>query len=62
MNEVLASFDLSYSRYWGTPIPVWISEDGEEQVPFVGSWVAIFHISPIELASIAMHCRCVLAA
>ena len=23
---------MNISRYWGTPIPVWISEDGEEQV------------------------------
>ena len=42
MNQVLASFDQRYSRYWGTPIPVWISEDGEEQVPSVGFWFTIF--------------------
>ena len=31
-SKISAGFDLTCSRYWGTPIPVWISEDGEEQV------------------------------
>ena len=30
--KLWAIFDITHCRYWGTPIPVWISEDGEEQV------------------------------
>ena len=32
------AFDIMCCRYWGTPIPVWISEDGEEQVGAL-SWL-----------------------
>ncbi len=34
--ENLQDWNLSRSRYWGIPLPIWRSEDGEEQV-FIGS-------------------------
>ncbi|MFM2285472.1 MAG: hypothetical protein RLZZ543_969 [Bacteroidota bacterium] len=30
--ENLQDWNLSRSRYWGIPIPIWTSEDGEEQI------------------------------
>ena len=34
--ETLQDWNLSRSRYWGTPLPIWRTEDGQEE-KFIGS-------------------------
>ena len=30
--ENLNDWNLSRSRYWGTPLPIWRTEDGQEEI------------------------------
>ncbi len=40
--ENLVDWNLSRSRYWGTPLPIWKSEDGQEEV-CIGSVTELKH-------------------
>ncbi len=40
--ENLQDWNLSRSRYWGTPLPVWRSEDGREEV-CIGSYEELYN-------------------
>ena len=47
---------VSRSRFWGTPLPIWVSEDGEERV--VVSSIAQLEELTGEKVTIAMHAVC----
>lgn len=40
--ENVQDWNLSRSRYWGTPLPIWRSEDGREEL-IIGSYAELFN-------------------
>ena len=40
--ENLQDWNLSRSRYWGTPLPIWRSEDGREEI-CIGSYEELYN-------------------
>jgi isoleucyl-tRNA synthetase len=47
---------VSRSRFWGTPLPIWISDDGEEKV-VVGSIEKLEELSGVKVCMVSILVR-----